>query len=634
MRSFCTASAAVLAAAVALVLVPAAASAQGRLPLRTSGGYEFPILFESTGGLLDVGFPDNFENAYELSVDGTKYDLFEEGIEADPLLLFEARLVVMPPQIIGDFQVTREIYVPEEGGNWARWKDTFRNLATAPRDVDVQMGGQFACCGAIVDSSDGDAGFQETDFWFTVDDTELFDDPVRGVLVAGADSSLGNPPIANSNRISSRVIYSYAWQRVAVRADGEAVFLTYGTQEDDRDIAADDIAELSDPTTDDTAMFDLEPIIDDVRNFDLRGYRAGGTIRNTPEVRWNADRVADEGEPLNIGVNITDPNESNPPTWSWDLDGDGVFGEEPGVDVIAIPAGTTDGPDAFSVTVQAKIGEGTDDEASSTRTFRVSIQNVAPTITSDPPLTAVLGAAYEYRITVEDPGGVNDECSFSVPEGPEGVTIETLGPQEALLTWRPGNNDVTGPGESILFQLLVDDGDFGQATQTWELRVEDNRSPEAPIPVFPVSEIGLDDPQPRLAVANAEDPDFDDNLVYFFEIDTVDTFEGVNLRRSGPVAELPGFTFWIVEPELEVGKYFWRARASDGSLDSNWVEAEFWVVPEPVDGGPPPIDAGVPVSSDDGGNCAVSDTAPLGPLPLFGLVGLGLALGLRRRRRR
>ncbi len=75
-----------------------------------------------------------------------------------------------------------------------------------------------------------------------------------------------------------------------------------------------------------------------------------------------------------------------------------------------------------------------------------------------------------------------------------------------------------------------------------------------------------------LHVNPASDPD-NASLLYEFELDTVNTFDGPERQSSGLVSAL---SFEVSELE-EDALYYWRARASDGFAQSEWVQASFRV---------------------------------------------------------
>ncbi len=78
--------------------------------------------------------------------------------------------------------------------------------------------------------------------------------------------------------------------------------------------------------------------------------------------------------------------------------------------------------------------------------------------------------------------------------------------------------------------------------------------------------------QLTLVATEAVDPD-EPNLLYEFELDTVNTFDSVGIVRSGQIPS----NQHLVSNLLEDTTYFWRVRASDGFSDTGWVIASFRV---------------------------------------------------------
>jgi len=79
-----------------------------------------------------------------------------------------------------------------------------------------------------------------------------------------------------------------------------------------------------------------------------------------------------------------------------------------------------------------------------------------------------------------------------------------------------------------------------------------------------------------LVVANSTDVD-GDTLTYFFELDRVNTFDSPAKISSGSVIEGLTTTAWRVSGLEENTWYYWRAKASDGAAESEWVVAAFFV---------------------------------------------------------
>lgn len=103
-----------------------------------------------------------------------------------------------------------------------------------------------------------------------------------------------------------------------------------------------------------------------------------------------------------------------------------------------------------------------------------------------------------------------------------------------------------------------------------------NEAPTAPVVQSPQDGITLTDTSVTLVVDNGADPE-GDSLTYFFELDSVDTFDSADRQASGAVFEQPAATQWQVTGLSENVTYYWRAKASDGFADSEWVMASFTV---------------------------------------------------------
>ena len=75
-----------------------------------------------------------------------------------------------------------------------------------------------------------------------------------------------------------------------------------------------------------------------------------------------------------------------------------------------------------------------------------------------------------------------------------------------------------------------------------------------------------------LVVSEATDPD-DSSLFYEFEVDTVNTFDSGDLLQSGESAA----TIYSLNSLIEDATYYWRVRASDGFVQTAWLQASFTV---------------------------------------------------------
>jgi hypothetical protein len=103
-----------------------------------------------------------------------------------------------------------------------------------------------------------------------------------------------------------------------------------------------------------------------------------------------------------------------------------------------------------------------------------------------------------------------------------------------------------------------------------------NDRPTKPVIVNPSIGEGVSVDTPTLTVHNATDLDRDP-LTYEFEVYSDAAFTGLVASTAG-IAETTATTSWTVATMLtENMTYYWRARAFDGSLYSDWAEAWFVV---------------------------------------------------------
>lgn len=348
------------------------------------------------------------------------------------------------------------------------------------------------------------------------------------------------------------------------------------------------------------------------------------SAEGAPSILFEGPTAIDEGEAITITARIED-REGDPFSFTWDLDGDGTFGESPGVETYTAAGSTTDGPATLRIGVEARDRDGN----TSTRVRTITIANVAPRVTSDPPNVASVDTDLHYQMRIAEPAGDADPLMFTLVRGPARMQVTATG----IVQWTPSVSDITPPDVTLPVEITIEDGDGGETTHAWDLIVSRNRQPSPPEPAYPIEMIGLLERMPRLAAQNSEDLDLDP-LMYFFEIDTSPSFDGEDRIASGPIPETPGFTAWQLEVPLEPGRvYYWRVWSNDGLFDSQRREASFWVVRDPTqmpDAGRPLGDGGLIPGIDGGiggdGGCSVRPSSSGGAWMLVGLVFL-----LRRR---
>ncbi|MCO4772963.1 MAG: PKD domain-containing protein, partial [Deltaproteobacteria bacterium] len=319
----------------------------------------------------------------------------------------------------------------------------------------------------------------------------------------------------------------------------------------------------------------------------------------------------DEGDLLSFSVAFADVA-ADTVTIDWDF-GDGLVAVGENVTNAYIDDGT------YTVTVTATDDDGGTDSLTGTAV----IANVAPSITSSAPTTALEGSLYSYTPTVVDPGDEVFTWTLS-PSAPAGMTIDAGGAIEWTPTYAQalvGSYSVTltveddGPNSitdaqswTITVDWLDTDGDglpdewentngfdpndpndaagdpdadgltnldeFGQGTDP---NVYDG--PTEPIAIEPLTGDEVSSVTPDLVVENATDPQ-NDVLVYDFEVYS-DSALTTLVTSATDVVETAVETEWKVDVILaENTEYWWRARASDPWVASAWTAAESFLVNE------------------------------------------------------
>jgi MYXO-CTERM domain-containing protein len=220
-----------------------------------------------------------------------------------------------------------------------------------------------------------------------------------------------------------------------------------------------------------------------------------------------------------------------------------------------------------------------DGEQSARATFRVNTENAAPPAPEN--LTPLDEAVFppNSQLTLEA-RAVLDPDGDAVWYGFELATADTFldsqivvaSPLRAVPFFAPG----TLAAGTYHWRAYASDGaldsDYGDSTSfTIEAVVveQPNRAPTAPGIVSP-SDTTVTSASVSLTLSAATDPD-GDALSYHFELADNAAFAGAT--TSGPQA---GLTFQV-SGLAEDTTHYWRARASDGELVSDWVSAVFHV---------------------------------------------------------
>ena len=103
-----------------------------------------------------------------------------------------------------------------------------------------------------------------------------------------------------------------------------------------------------------------------------------------------------------------------------------------------------------------------------------------------------------------------------------------------------------------------------------------NDAPTSPVAISPEAEEEITAFNILLEVGNSSDPD-GDSLVYYFEVDTVSTFDSSDKRISIKIPEGVATTYWEISGFMDNTPYFWRVKASDGFSESPWIVERFFV---------------------------------------------------------
>src|SRR5690625_957596 len=152
----------------------------------------------------------------------------------------------------------------------------------------------------------------------------------------------------------------------------------------------------------------------------------------------------------------------------------------------------------------------------------------------------------------------------------------------------PGSNGETAwkvPGvleesTGYLWQVTVTSENGESADSEWGffLVSTGNLAPSEPKIHDPENGAVIEELSPEggltLTVINGEDPEHMP-LSYYFELDVAETFDTDRKQASGAVEEADEVTTWLVQNLQDDQRYYWRVRAFDGELYSDWVRGEF-----------------------------------------------------------
>jgi hypothetical protein len=345
---------------------------------------------------------------------------------------------------------------------------------------------------------------------------------------------------------------------------------------------------------------------------------AQNAFAEAPTIVLTGPGEVDEGAAFSVRAEVADPD-GDAVTFSWDLDGDGFFGEAEDQAEASVPAGRTDGPGTFIVALEARAGV---DRVS--QTVRIPIRNVPPRFTVTPESKTRVGVQYQVDVRASDPAGSRDQLTYQLLDGEnEAVLVGSV------LLWTP--SEPTDLGVPAGFVVAVSDGDAATRL-AWSVVVVTNHPPTAPPIEYPASGAVLLERMPRLVVLNASDSD-GDVIQYRFELGIDPKFEAAPQAMSGAIEEGVGYTAFALEDELAPGTYWWRAWAADEMSESEPAVGSFVVVDAPmvVDAGSVIMsDAGAESPAPSGSGCSASGARNESWLLLLSLAPLALWRRSRR----
>jgi hypothetical protein len=200
------------------------------------------------------------------------------------------------------------------------------------------------------------------------------------------------------------------------------------------------------------------------------------TLNQAPAIVLTGTLAIDEGQPLSLDASGTTDADGDTLGFSWDLNGDGVFGDATGSSFTLTAAqldalGMADGPNVFNAQLVV-----TDAFGPVVRDFDVTVANVAPTATITPGTVDLLeGGGASFTGSAADPSNADVAAGIAL----------------SWVVTRNGASYRTGTGAALSFNL-VDDGDYvvtltatdqdnGQGTATYSFHVANQAPVVAPL---------------------------------------------------------------------------------------------------------------------------------------------------------
>ncbi len=191
-------------------------------------------------------------------------------------------------------------------------------------------------------------------------------------------------------------------------------------------------------------------------NVDIGAYEVTGNTAPTADA--GGPYTIDEGDSLVINASASSDPDPDTLTYTWDLDGDGQFddasGVNPTVTWATLNAMTNPINDDGSYTVAVRVDDG--QGGVTTDSAALTVNNVAPTLTTTGAATIASGNSYTLNLSASDPG--DDTISGWTINWGDG-TIDTVAGNPPSVTHTYTN---TGLTFNILASATDEDGTFLQ----------------------------------------------------------------------------------------------------------------------------------------------------------------------------
>jgi hypothetical protein len=361
------------------------------------------------------------------------------------------REYTFPVQTVGQFQVYRELFVPDND-SFARWLDVVTNTGSTPATTTLDVANNLGSDNNTVITADSSGNTTPTtaDTWVTSFQNwsgTTTSDPRLGHVLAGAGASTGLAGIFFQNG-NDKPWWSYS---LTLQPGQTQIVMNYGVVAPTKAAAASksaELATLSDPNQL-NCMTPQEQA--EVVNFALLPLANADSYTATHDASFSEPAPGvlanDTGGGTLTATLVSGPAHAS----SFTLNPDGSFNYT--------PAPGYAGADSF--TYEAVSSDG---ESSTPQTVSLTVTGAAPTITSAASAAFTVGQPGSFTVTA--PGAPYPSISES-PALPAGLTLKDNGNGTATISGTPA----AGTGGSYPLTVTATNGEGAAATQTLTLTV-------------------------------------------------------------------------------------------------------------------------------------------------------------------